>query len=287
VLRRSLIAVAALAAALALVPLAAAGQLGSAATRTVPARIVSLSPTMTEDLFAIGAGPQVVAVDDQSDYPAQAPRTALTGLAPNVEAIAGYHPDLVVVSYGGAFVSQLEKLGIAVQLEPAAANLAQAYEEIRQLGRITGHEEKAIAVVHSMERQLTAAIRSVPKTRRHLTLYHELDQTYYSATSATFIGRLYKLFGFRNIADGADTAHTGYPQLSGEYILAQNPQIIVLADSKCCGQSAKTVAARPGWQTIAAVRNHRVIAVNDDIASRWGPRVVQFARAVAAIAKRG
>ena len=285
-LRRSLIAVAALVAALAVVTLAGAADRGAAAVHAIPTRIVSLSPTVTEDLFAIGAGAQVVAVDDQSNYPATAPRTALSGLTPNVEAIAAYHPDLVVISYGGAFVSQLEQLGIAVQFEPAAANLAQAYEEIRQLGRITGHVEKATAVVHSMERGLTAAIRSVPKTRRHLTLYHELDQTYYSATSATFIGRLYRLFGFRNIADAADTAHTGYPQLSGEYILAANPQIVVLADSKCCAQTAKTVAARPGWQTLAAVRDHRVIAVDDDIASRWGPRVVQFARAVAAIARR-
>jgi cobalamin transport system substrate-binding protein len=283
VLRPTLAGLAALAAA---VTLSAAAHGSPARVRVVPTRIVSLSPTMTEDLFAIGAGPQVVAVDDQSNYPKQAPRTALSGLTPNVEAIAAYHPDLVVISYGGPFVSQLQKLGISVVDEPAADDLAQAYEEIRDLGRLTGHEEKALAVVHSMELQLKQTIQSVPKTRRHLRLYHELDQTYYSATSATFIGRLYKLFGFRNIADAADTAHTGYPQLSAEYILASNPQIVVLADSKCCGQSAATVAARPGWQTIAAVRNHRVIAVDDDIASRWGPRVVQFARAIAAIATR-
>jgi iron complex transport system substrate-binding protein len=286
VLRPSLVAVAALVVALVAVPLSAAAHRGSVRAHAVSTRIVSLSPTMTEDLFAIGAGPQVVAVDDQSNYPKEAPRTALSGLTPNVEAIAAYHPDLVVVSYGGPFVSQLEKLGITVRNEPGAENLAQAYEEIRDLGRLTGHEQKAKAVVHSMEVQLKKAIQSVPKTKRHLRLYHELDQTYYSATSATFIGRLYRLFGFRNIADAADTAHTGYPQLSAEYILAANPQIVVLADSKCCGQSAVTVAARPGWQTVAAVRNHRVITVNDDVASRWGPRVVQFARAVAAIAKR-
>jgi cobalamin transport system substrate-binding protein len=285
--RRSPVGVAALLAALVAASLSTAAQAGSTHTGAIPARIVSLSPTMTEDLFAIGAGPQVVAVDDQSNYPKQAPRTALSGLTPNVEAIAAYHPDMVVISYGGPFVSQLQKLGITVVNEPAAGTLSQAYEEIRDLGRLTGHEAKATAVVHSMEVQLKKAVQSVPRTRRHLRVYHELDQTYYSATSATFIGRLYRLFGFRNIADAADTAHTGYPQLSAEYILAANPQIIVLADSKCCGQTASTVAARPGWQTIAAVRDHRVITVDDDVASRWGPRVVQFARAVAAIAKRG
>jgi ABC-type Fe3+-hydroxamate transport system substrate-binding protein len=284
-LRRSLVALVALAAALAAVSLSAAAPAQHHRSQ-VATRIVSLSPTLTEDLFAIGAGKQVVAVDDQSNYPKSAPRTALSGLTPNVEAIAAYRPDLVLISYGGPFVAQLEKLGITVVNEPAADNLAQAYEEIRDLGRLTGHVPRAKKVVHRMEVQLKRTIQSVPKTRRHLTLYHELDQTYYSATSDTFIGRVYKLFGFRNVADAADTAHSGYPQLSGEYILQRNPQIVVLADSKCCGQTAKTVAARPGWNTLSAVKSHHVVNVDDDVASRWGPRVVQFVKAVAAIAKR-
>ncbi len=283
--RRSLVGVAALAIALVLVSWSAAARVPAGA-QVAASRIVSLSPTLTEDLFAIGAGSQVVAVDNQSNYPAGAPHTDLSGYTPNIEAIAAYHPDLVVLSYQGPWVSQLEKLGITVRYEAAADNLAQAYEEIRDLGRLTGHAQQAAKVVHTMEVQLKKIVQSVPKSRRHLTLYHELDQTYYSATSSTFIGRIYRLFGFRNIADAADTAHTGYPQLSAEYVVASNPQIVVLADSKCCGQSPATVAARPGWQNIAAVRTGRVISVDDDIASRWGPRVVQFARAVAAIAKK-
>ncbi|MBV8563272.1 MAG: ABC transporter substrate-binding protein [Actinobacteria bacterium] len=280
-LRRSFVLLVALAAALVAVSLA------PARTHAFPSRIVSLSPTATEDLFAIGAGKQVVAVDDQSNYPTNAPHTSLSGYTPNVEAIAAYKPDLVVISFGGAFVDQLKSLGIPVVFENAADNLAQAYEEIRDLGRLTGHETQATAVVHGMETQLKQIVQSVPKSRRHLSVYHELDQTYYSATSDTFIGRIYKLFGFRDIADAADTAHTGYPQLSAEYIVSANPDIVVLADSKCCGQTATTVAARPGWQTISAVKSHRVITVDDDVASRWGPRVVDFARAVAAIAKKG
>ncbi len=280
-LRRSLVLVAAVAVALVAVSLAAAR------THAVPTRIVSLSPTATEDLFAIGAGKQVIAVDDQSDYPKSAPMTSLSGYTPNAEAIAGYKPDLVVIANAGPFVQQLQELGIRVQLEPAADNLAQAYQQIRDLGQITGHTAQATALVHRMEVQLKQIVQSVPSSKRHLTVYHELDQTYYSATSDTFIGRIYKLFGFRDIADAADAAHTGYPQLSGEYILQQNPSIVVLADSKCCGQSAATVAARPGWSNLAAVKQHRVVAVNDDIASRWGPRIVDFARIVAAIAKKG
>jgi iron complex transport system substrate-binding protein len=171
--------------------------------------------------------------------------------------------------------------------EAAANNLKQAYGEILGLGRLTGHTRGAKAVVHSMRTNLAAIVRSVPTTRRHLRVYHELDQTYYSATSSTFIGSIYKMFGFRNVADGASGAGGGYPQLSGEYIIAKDPQIIVLADTKCCQQSYATVSARPGWSTITAVRHHRVVMANDDVASRWGPRIVQFARTVARIAKQG
>ena len=259
----------------------------SAAKPHVYHRIISLSPTITEDLFRIGAGKQVVAVDQDSNYPARAPRTSLSGYTPNVEAIAGYHPDLVLISYNPqGFAGQLRKLGIKVVTEPAAANLAQAYKEIDDVGRLTGHEPGAVSVVRWMQRRMAQIVASVPPLRRHLRVYHELDQTYYSATSKTFIGSIYKLFGFTNVADGpGQSAHTQYPQLSDEYIVAANPQIIVLADTKCCGQSQATVAARPGWNTIAAVEHHRVVGVNDDIASRWGPRIVEFAAAVARIAR--
>ena len=274
----------------ALVAALAAVSLSAAAPASKPHvyhRIISLSPTITEDLFKIGAGKHVVAVDQDSTYPARAPRTGLSGYTPNVEAIAGYHPDLVFISYNPqGFAGQLRKLGIKVVMEPAAANLTQAYDEIEGVGRLTGHETGAASVVRFMKRRMAQILASVPPLRRHLRVYHELDQTYYSATSKTFIGGIYKLFGFANIADGpGQNAHTQYPQLSDEYIVEANPQIIVLGDTKCCGQSQATVAARPGWNTIAAVTHNRVVGVNDDIASRWGPRIVQFAAAVARIAK--
>jgi iron complex transport system substrate-binding protein len=251
-----------------------------------PTRIVSISPTTTEDLFAVGAGKQVVAADEDSDYPKQAPRTKLSGLSPNAEAIAQYDPDLVIVSYPGPVLGQLQTLGITVLLEPAVDTVAQAYDEIRQIGAATGHAPQAAKVVRAMQVKLTKLIRGVPKSHRHLRVYHELTPDYYSATSATFIGRVYKLFGFTNVADAADTTRSGYPQLSGEYILSANPQLVVLADSVCCGQSTRTVAARPGWQQLDAVKRNRVVAVDDSIASRWGPRLVDFAAAIAGAAKR-
>ena len=282
--RLTIAVVAVLAAALAVVSLSAAAPHRASGARRYH-RIISLSPTVTEDLFAIGAGRQVVAVDSDSNYPKRAPRTSLSGYTPNVEAIANYHPDLVLISYDpGNFASQLEQLGIKVVNEPAADKLQQAYKEILGLGRLTGHDRGAKAVVHSMQTHLAAIVKSVPKSHRHFTVYHELDPTYYSATSKTFIGSVYKLFGFRDIADAAGGAGDGYPQLSAEYIIAKNPQLIVLADTRCCGQNYSTVAARPGWNTISAVEHHRVVLANDDVASRWGPRIVQFARTVARIA---
>jgi iron complex transport system substrate-binding protein len=279
VLRRSLIFAVALAAVLAL-------SASAAPKASLPSRIVSLSPSATEDLYAVGAGSQVIAVDDQSDYPKQAPRTKLSGFQPNVEAIASYNPDLVVISNDDGLTDALGKLGIKTLLEPAPATVAQAYEEIRQIGAATGHAAAATKVVRGMEKTLTSLIRSVPKRSRHLKVFHELSPDFYSATSSTFIGRIYKLFGFRNIADAADSSHTNYPQLSPEYIISANPDIVVLADDVCCGQSPKTVAARAGWSNVAAVKKHRVIAVDDSIASRWGPRIVDFARAIAKVARQ-
>lgn len=282
--RNALALLVALAASLVAVSLSAAAP---AAKPHVYNRIVSLSPTVTEDLFAIGAGKQVVAVDQDSNYPERAPQTSLSGYTPNVEAIAGYHPDLVLISYNPeGFAAQLRKLGIKVVMEPAVANLGREYKQIGGLGRLTSHTRGAASVVRRMKRRMAQIVASVPPLRRHLRVYHELDQTYYSATSSTFIGSIYKLFGFSNIADAAgSSAHTQYPQLSDEYIVSTNPQIIVLADTKCCGQTAATVSARPGWSGIRAVVHHRIVGVSDDIASRWGPRVVRFAAAVAKIAR--
>jgi iron complex transport system substrate-binding protein len=250
-----------------------------------PQRIVSLSATATEDLFAIGAGTQVIAVDDQSNYPTAAPMTKLSAFHPNAEAIAAYDPDLVVVA-GSSIVPALQRLGLTVILDPAAKTLGDAYGQLTQLGAATGHPARAARTVKSMQVELTSLIRSVPKRSRHLKVFHELSPDLYSATSATFIGQVYKLFGFRNIADAADPTHSGYPKLSAEYVIASNPSLVVLSDTKCCGQSAATVAERPGWTNVDAVAHGGIVPVSDDIASRWGPRVVDFVRVVARVARR-
>lgn len=256
-----------------------------AGAASVPHRIVSLSPTATESLFAIGAGSQVVAVDDQSDYPKRAPRTTLSGYTPNVEAIAGYQPDLVVLSFDtNGVVAGLRKLGIRVLLQSAAKDLPGTYAQIKTLGAITGHKHAALKLVASMRTAIAKAVKATPK--RKLTVFHELSPDYYTVTSKTFVGRIYTLFGLRNIADAADSSRTGYPKLSGEYILSANPNVIVLADTRCCGQSPASVASRPGWAGLSAVRRGAIVGVDDSIASRWGPRVVQFVRAIGTALRR-
>jgi iron complex transport system substrate-binding protein len=254
-----------------------------------PARIVSLAPTATEDLYAVGAGPQVVAVDQDSDYPATAPVTKLSGLTPNLEAIAKYNPDLVVASQNSAgLVSGLGKLGIPVLIEPAVTNLAGAYQQIDQIGQATGHLAQAEKTTASMKTQIAATVKRAGSSHPDLTYYWELTANpYYSVTSSTFIGQIVALFGLKNIADAADKASDGgYPQLSEEYIVKAQPQIIFLADNQAAdgGQTAAKVAERPGWSAIPAVKDHEVVGLNDDIASRWGPRlpllVAEIAQAV-------
>jgi iron complex transport system substrate-binding protein len=264
-------------------PVTITGTNGAGVTITrQPHRIVSLSATATEMLFAISAGAQVVAVDDQSNYPASAPMTKLSGFQPNIEAIASYAPDLVVaVDDTSGLVHGLGALSIPVLIETAAKNFDESYRQIEQLGVATGHVAEATSLEKTMRADLAAIVASIPNGTRQLKVYHELDDTYYSATSATFIGQVYALLKLTNIADGAKASAGDYPQLSAEYIVSSSPDVIVLADTKCCHQNLSTVAARPGWGSIAAVKTGQVVGVDDDIASRWGPRVVEFLRALA------
>jgi iron complex transport system substrate-binding protein len=260
---------------------------GKVTVRRRPRRIVSLSPSATESLFAIGAGRQVVAVDEQSDYPKSAPKTTLSGYTPNVEAIAAYRPDLVVASFDPKGLSTaLRKLSIPVVIQGAPSTFRGAYQQIRQLGLVTGDLPGATRVVTRMKTRIAAIIRASRAKAQGLSVYHELTPDLYSASSKSFVGKVYEAFGLRNVADAADSSGTGFPQLSAEYVVSESPDLIVLADTVCCGQTAATVAARPGWNHVAAVRTGSIVRMDDSIASRWGPRLVNFFRAVASALAR-
>lgn len=247
-------------------------------------RIVSISPTATEMVFAIGAGDRVVAVDQFSYYPAEAPVTDLDGWNPNVEAIASYDPDLVLLQTSGEVSSSLEALGIEVWAHDAPFAFDDVYVQIEQLGAVTGQSDEAAALVADMQAQIDELIAAAPDASG-LSYYHELDNTLYTVTSGTFIGQVYGLFGLANVADPADADGSawGYPQLSDEYLVDADPDIIFLADTRCCGQDAQTVAARPGWDLLTAVQTGRIVELNDDIVSRWGPRLVEFIAAISGV----
>lgn len=244
-----------------------------------PERIVSLSATATEMLFAIEAGDQVIAVDEQSDYPPEVPTTDLSGYQPNVEAIASYEPDLVVAT-SEAGLKSLAKIDIPLLVHPAATSLDDTYSQLEQLGIATGHVAEAGEQVAAIQSRIDEIVATVGEFDEPPTYYHELDQTYFTATSDTFIGQVYELAGLENIADKADKAGSGYPQLSAEYIVEADPDLIFLADSECCNQTPEKVARRPGWDQISAVQNNAIFDVGDDISSRWGPRVVDFLQKV-------
>ena len=249
----------------------------------VPERIVSLSPTATEILFAIGAGEQVVAVDDQSDFPADVPVTDLSGFEPNLEAIIDFEPDLVVASgLPDDIITGLEAVDAEVLVHESAVVLDDTYDQIAQLGITTGHEDEAADLVAEMRADIDELVASVPDRDEAPTYFHELSDTLFSATSETFIGELYDLAGLENVADAADAdgEFGGYPQLSAEVLVAADPDFVFLADTECCGQDAATFAARPGFGDLTAVRDGRVVELSDDIASRWGPRVVDQLRTI-------
>ena len=214
-----------------------------------PQRIVSLSPTHTEILFAVGAGDQVVAIDSMSNYPAEsaAVLTDISAYEPNVEAISALEPDLVIIGddFSG-LAEQLSAIGVASWVSPAPLNLDEAYQQIIDLGKVVGHADEAQSLTQKMQDEISGIVSGVEVPATPASYYHELDDTYYTVTGNTFIGSIYELFGMRNIADETE-GDTDYPQLSAEFIVSQDPNVIFLADVNCCGATAETVAARPGW----------------------------------------
>lgn len=251
------------------------------AAETNPQRIVSLSPSATETLWALGAGPQVIAVDGESNYPADVPtQDDLSGYTPNVEAIVAYEPDLVITADApDELVSGLEAAGIELLTQPAPATLDDAYAQIEQIGAVTGRTGDAAELVAQMHAQITDVVDDAPPTS--LSYYHELDPTLFSVTGTSFIGQLYGLFGLRNIADAA--GGDSYPQLSEEFIVTADPDLIFLADEQCCGVTAETVANRAGWAEVTAVRDGRIYDLDADVASRWGPRIVDMVERIGAV----
>jgi iron complex transport system substrate-binding protein len=244
-----------------------------------PTRVVSLSPSITEMLFAIGAGPQVTAVDKSSDHPTGTPITDLSGFKPNVEAIAGYEPDLVVLARDRDGVADgLAALEIPTLVLTNPTTLEGVYAQIELLGRATGHEDEATALTRSMHGDIEAILADLGDDPTPITAYYELSDGLDTVGPDTFLGELLGLAGYENIADEAPDAAGGFPTLTNEFVVDADPAVIFVAHSDGTDVDTATIAGRPGWSGIQAVADGRVVALDTDLASRWGPRLVDLLR---------
>ncbi len=246
-----------------------------------PARIVTSAPSATELAFALGLGDAVVAVDKYSNYPPEAASKASIGsyIEPDLEAIVGARPDLVVVTgvHLAELVPALEARDIpTVVLD--ARNIEGVYADLLLLGRATGRREQAETLVDALRARVAAVERAIAGAEPVRTFY-EIDPTLYTAGPGTFIDDLIRRAGGTNVAAGAATA---YPQLSAEEVVAADPEAIILAD-EAAGVSPDAVRARSGWAGVSAVRSGRIAVLDPDIGSRPGPRIVDALEAIARI----
>lgn len=263
-------------------PVAVRSDAGAVTVPSEPHRIAALSATHVEMLYAIGAGAAVMAGDVNTDYPPDTDRlTKIDAFNLNVEAVIALDPDLVVLSYDpGEAVAALEAVGIPTVLFTTAESVEDVYQEIEVLGAATGHLAESAALVASLRSDLEAIVAGFGDRGSGLSYYYETDPfTYYTPNSSTFVGRLLGRLGMENIADAApDEFGSGFPQLTAEFIVDADPDVILLATA---GEDRETVAARDGWDTMTAVREGRVIVLDPDVASRWGPRITDLLQAVA------
>lgn len=242
-------------------------------------RVVSVSPTATEMLFAIGAGSQAVAVDEFSTYPSEAPSIqGLSGFTPNAEAILEYEPSLLLTQSSGSGdeFTKLEGFDVCVLRLPAVLDLQGVYGQLNQLGEIVQRKTEAQNLVTDLKSRVEQVVTNSGRQNNEvLTYFYELDTTFYTVTDNTFIGYVLGLLSLRSVAP-TDTDLGDFPQLNPEAILSANPDIIMLVDVECCQQNAATVASRAGWENIKAVQNNKILELNGDVASRWGPRIVDL-----------
>jgi len=247
-----------------------------------PDRIVSLSATHTEILYAIDAADLIVATDLTSNYPAEAEATPkVDAFNFNVEEIAAVAPDLVITAFDfQGEVAALQAVGIPVLLLVPASNLDDAYQQIEILGDVTDRGTEAADLISSMRTRIDGLIGSTP--RESLTVFHEVDNTLFSANSSTFLGDIYRRLGLSNIADAVpDEFASGYVQLSEEFLFSEDPDLIFLGDAGF-GENIETIRIRPGWDTLTAVQQDAVFELDGDIAGRWGPRTVDLVEDIVA-----
>ena len=241
-------------------------------------KVISIAPSNTEILFAIGAGPQVIGRDQLSDYPAEAAAITDVGSAfeaLNTELIVSLQPDLVLAAEINTpeQVKQLEDLGLTVYYLKNPLTLEEMYSNLELVAQLTGHEAETTALIESLKARVAAVDEKIAPLSSRPSVFYELDATDpakpYTAGNGTFINLLIDRAGAFNIASDIE----GYPQLSLEQVVAADPAFIILGDS-AYGVTPETIASRPGWENLSAVTNNQVFPFDDNLVSRPGPRLV-------------
>lgn len=241
-------------------------------------KVISLAPSNTEILFAIGAGSQVVGRDQLSDYPAEAANATDIGSsfeALNTELIVSLKPDLVLAAEINTpeQVKQLEDLGLTVYYLKNPLTLEEMYGNLEIVAQMTGHETETATLIESLKARVAAVDEKIATISSRPNVFYELDATDpakpYTAGKGTFITQLIERAGGQNIAADID----GYPQLSLEQVVAADPAFIILGDA-AYGVTPESITSRPGWENLSAVKNNQVFPFDDNLVSRPGPRLV-------------
>jgi iron complex transport system substrate-binding protein len=261
-------------------PIVLTDGLGRTITLESPAqRIVSMAPSITESLYAIGAGSQVAGRDEFSNYPPEV--TDLPNIGGffsdfNFEAIVELEPDLVLAAEINTpeQVQTLEDLGLTVFLLANPTTIEEMYDSLRTLAQLTEHQQETESLIESLQARVAAVEDKVSEADSQPKIFYEIDSTDpnkpYTAGPGTFITQLIEDAGGENIAADLEDS---YPQVSIEELLVRDPDIILLGDA-AYGATAEAVAGRTGWEGLSAVQNGKIYPFNDDLVSRPGPRLV-------------
>ncbi len=244
-------------------------------------KIISLAPSNTEILYALGAGGQVIARDDYSNYPPEAetlPSLGDTMGTLSFEQITSLQPDLVLAAplTSPEQVKSMEDLGLTVFVLPNPVTLPDLYDNLKTVGVLTGHEDEASSLVDTLKERVAVVEEKLANIQERPLVFYELDGTDpakpWTAGPGTFVDYLIQQAGGTNL--GAELSGE-WVQISQEELILQNPDVILLGDVLYGGVTAQQVAERPGWAQINAVKNGKVLPFNDDLVSRPSPRMVE------------
>jgi iron complex transport system substrate-binding protein len=246
-----------------------------------PSRIISFSPGVTEILFAIGAGDQVIAVDEWANYPPETESLErVKYIDPDPERVLALDPDLVLMATAQQpQVEQFRSLELTVMFNLEPDSIEGVLENILLLGLVSGHTEEAERLVAQMRIRIAIVEELIADVEEGPRVFYELSSDLYTAAPDTFIGGTLALLQAQNIAAGAESP---FPQLTAEALIEKNPQVVLLADY-VWGESLESVAARPGWDAVDAVIDQRVYGVDPDTGNRPGPRIVDSIEEIAAL----